>query len=410
MGLDDKGPGNQPRGGPIKVIPVYNFDTKQKVDVNPQRIAAILDNIGRGPDKIPKFDEVKRIFLMNSDTKAGSDSKAVPSSVKPDTLVLADPQEASLVWQEAQKKGPDSHYPPKVPREFANDFARLANADTEEAYWQVLNEINKGADWYRQIDDRHSVRYLENMIGVVQGAADLARTEKTLLDDQRKTLLPALQIDLERVDRMASDKISQVQDTANRRLETLNKRLDLSDFGTLLRYGLTSIAATGYTVYKTLTDWLASWPAGAKGGLVAGAAGALAGAAFAFRSYVHRLIKRTSEKETSDCKELRDNSDRRQKEILKRHGEHMTGMARDWNEAVRRHMLEVTIKCFDVAMDFFPEYVKEEMKKFGADWGEKDFTGQNREEARRIIASGLHKQMPARVVEEAVAKLQEKKE
>ncbi len=390
MGPNDKGliP-NQPVNGPSKKVIVFNFETLEKHEVDRQRMEAILNNVGR------KTDSFNRIMLMDSKMTSS------PYPIEPDTLVLTDAKEAGIVWNEVQKKTPDSAYPPRVPRQFADDFASLANADGEVAFLDMMKKMNEENNYYLRMGDTHSFQYLENALGKVRSAADSLRPEKNVLDEQRKTMLLYLPVNLERVDRTATDRIEQIQNTSSARLKTLNDRLDLTNFGTILRYGVTTLGAAGLTLYKTITDWLVTWPLIGKGSLVAGAVGAVIGGALAFRRYIRKLVDKETKKENEDCDKLREKSDTRQMELIMIHTDHMIKMTKEWTETVQNQRVEVTLMCFGIAMDFFPRYVKEELKNFGADWADKDFAGKNRDEALLIIAEGLHRQMPQKVLARA---------
>lgn len=374
------GPGTlvklHPSGQPF--IPVHNLLTGQHKDVALSRLLPVLDRIGQRTDSA-----IGRVVL------AGPSQGIPPALLGPGTLLVGNHGQSDFVWQEIQKKGPDS-YPPVSPRELGNYFARLANAKNEESYQRTLAELGAKVEYWRNLDDSHSVRYLENAIGLVEARAGGARTWKAAYDEEREKLRDLLNLDLDQLKSKANDSIRRAEDRAERRIDELQRRLDWTDFRTLARYAIPVLAGTAVAMYETLSHWLAAWPLAGKGGLVAAAAGLLAGGAWWFRNRVRRLVREAGQALDDLSSQVRQQSGDEQKALLTRHHARLLDMGAQWARFIAQETLEVTLICFNVAMDFFPTYVRSEMANLGMKWN-RDFKGQKRERALAILKAGLSK-------------------
>ncbi|VVB56522.1 Uncharacterised protein [uncultured archaeon] len=366
--------------GPQGRVPVYNFGTGQQAAVSPARLSAILKKIGRDPEG------VQRIFLSDGNVKA------LPYPPDPATLLLDSRDEIKLVWQDILKKGPDSLYPPLSPREIGNLVVSMAYANGGNSYGDLPAVLESKLSECRELDDLHSARYLENGARILNEALGPVRSARKLMEQGLKSLSDNLELGRQRAQKEADDMAGIARDKANRTLDKLQGYLDMLNFGTLLRFVVPSVGAAAVAVYTTITEWLSAWPPVGKAGLVAGAVGILTGGAFAFRNYVRRRIRRATGEQKAEMDKARDDGLRREKQLMSENERHEDQLARRFERAVQRYAMAATLKCFMLCMEFFPEYVKEELRLFGSEWGARGFSGAEREEATRLLMEGLRRQ------------------
>ncbi len=375
-------------------VPILNWESGKCKFISPDRLMFILDKIGRD------FQNVDRVLLINND------APAMPYPIPENTLILQDKNENLLIWKEAQKKGPES-YPPLSPREMANLFLKMVNTEDCGTYNQMLIELDQTVNKWRELDDARSVRYLQNAIGALSGAAEMGRMDRTVFKEQRQMVGADFKLQQERENKITDDEVKQMADDASSRKKKLDDRLDLTNTGTVLRYVIPSLVTTGFAVYNTVVGWMASWPAWGKSAVIGGTLFLLSGAVWGYRAFVHHQIDKASSTQREESKRLRDESLERQKKLLFENGEHMVQMAQKWNDLVHRQAQQVAIKIFNIAMDFYEGYVRRELKEMGADWSGKSLKGAGREEALKVLADGLARQQPALYYKETETKMLE---
>jgi hypothetical protein len=349
--------------------------------VGRERLKPLLE--GMGIDPAP---DLKKIILS-----AGKGNGAHQQNGA--NLVFYQPEQIETIWKETQKKGQDSLYPPLTPRETGDYFARLACAHSEESCQKTIIELDGRVGEWRKKEDSHSVRYLDNLINAVKSEARIARKHRGDLDYQLALLEDRLQIGISRAVSSADEGIKLSDGRLNKKLEKFEPRLDWFDARTLVRYVAPSVLTAGLAVYEAITKWMGTlgfWP---KAGVIAGATALLGTALVGFRKFTKKLISKIEGKAAAERKAYADEGDKKQLELHDEFRKKEHEISSRWDEYVRRRTVEVIVRCFDIAIDFFPLYVTNEMRSFGVEWKE-GFEGESRKQAIKIIEAGLKKQTP----------------
>lgn len=265
-------------------------------------------------------------------------------------------------------------YPPLAPRELGVYVARIAYAPTLDDKRDARRELyDKLADFKKSGESQKSVRYIEHVLNAMEKEILKAQAELDRLFRDKQMIMGRSESSITLINKSEVTKSKIAEDKYAREVDELSKKKNLISPSSVVGYVGTSAAvlATVLTaIWEAIGSWAVGWKVSASTAAIATALAVVS----RMRKHFSNKIQTAADNYLNAAEKIASDALGLHEALRKQEQDQLKNIAKNWNDFVKKSAVSCALHCFDIAMDFFPDYVREELSKLSLkqfDFGQK---------------------------------------